>query len=216
MGGSFYRPDAKQPFATMIAAIPCPPEAREVTFEVGVADGDWRSEITFDCHANRTQFSRSSHLANGTTWQGAVDKTTVPGDAVALIFSYTRSDNAETRLAYERADGSVERLKEEASNSRNGLTYALMTMPLAEFKTIRKFHVQSRRYQWVEFRNVSLQLGHRTNFEVQSAGLLFPPLMKPLDETASTKREPRPPEISHLRQALRQVTRKRSTRCRSS
>jgi hypothetical protein len=47
--------------------------------------------------------------------------------------------------------------------------------------------VESRRYQWIEFRNVSLQLGHRTQVEVQSAGLFFPPSVAPLAEATSEK-----------------------------
>ena len=35
-----------------------------------------------------------------------------------------------------------------------------------DVETIKQFHVQSRRYQWVEFRHVSLELGHVTEVEV--------------------------------------------------
>ena len=86
-----------------------------------------------------------------------------------LAFSYSNRDDHETRFVYEKSDGTIVPLKGNGSDDGHGLTNSLTTLPLEEFETIKRFHVQSRRYEWVEFRNVSLQLGHRTNVEVQSA-----------------------------------------------
>lgn len=169
MGASFHQQDGKQPHSMLIQAIACPPDARQMTVEVGVADGDWRTMLTFLRHENQRQYSASKSGGPKGSWEGVARTTGPTGDIVPLAFSYSRPDDYETRLVYERADGTIMPLRGEGSDSGHGLINALTTLPVQEFETIRKFHVQSRRYQWVEFRNVSLELGHRTNVEVQSA-----------------------------------------------
>ena len=165
-GTSFRQPDVRQPFGVLVSTIACSPEARETTFEVGVADGSWQSKLSFDRHENQQQHGASSSNSNG-SWTGSVRTIRAVGDSIPLAFSYSRRDDYETRLVYERNDGSIEVLKGEGSETTNNLTHSLMTMPREEFETIRKFHVQSRRYQWIEFRNVSLELGHRSDVEVR-------------------------------------------------
>ena len=169
MGLSLHRPDEKQPYLMLIQNIACPPDARQMTVEVGVADGDWHTSLTFLRHENQRQYSASESGGSTGSWEGSVRTTNTAGEIVPLSFSYSRRDDYETRLVYERTDGTIERLKEEGSDGGHGLVNALTTLPAAEFESIRKFHVQARRYQWVEFRNVSLELGHRTKVEVQSA-----------------------------------------------
>ena len=152
----------------MIRTIACEPSAREMTLEVGVADGDWRNSLSFLRHENQSHYesSRSDGHSNG-TWSGSVRTIRAATDIVPLAFSYTERDDYETRLTYERDDGSIEVLKGEGTDSNNGLRHSLTTLPTAEFQRIKQFHVQSRRYQWIEFRNISLQLGHRTKVEVR-------------------------------------------------
>ncbi len=169
MGSSFYRPDPKRQHAILIKTLACPPEAMEVDVEVGIADGDWKNSLTFDRHPNQNHFSRSQTGGQDGSWEGVVRTTDPTGDSIPLAFSYSNRDDYETRLAYERDDGTIVPLKGAGTDGNHGLTNSLTTLPVEEFETIKRFHVQSRRYEWVEFRNVSLQLGHRTHVEVQSA-----------------------------------------------
>ena len=190
MGSVFHRPNKQQPYAMLVAAIPCPPEAREVTFEVGVADGEWRKAIEFARHDNQPHSSkRTSGGQIEGTWAGTVRSASIVGDRVPIAFSYSRRDDYETRMTYERDDGTIVPLIGEGSDGNGDMVNSLATLPLAEFNRIKHFRVESRRYQWVEFRNVSLQLDHRTIVEVQSAGLFFPLHSKPIDEASSVKRE---------------------------
>ena len=138
-----------------------------MTIEVGVADGDWRSSITFDRHTNQNNFNKSEHRASGEVWEGTVRVAKAQGDTVPLSFSYSRRDDYETRLAYEKSDGTIVPMVGEGSDSSHGLHHGVMSLPITEFESIKQFHVQSRRYQWVEFRHVSLELGHRTTVEVR-------------------------------------------------
>ena len=169
MGGSFHRATDQQPAAIAIQTIACPPEAREMTVEVGVADGAWKSEISFGptSYPSQRHYSLSTTGSSGGDWQGTVQVTDAVGDKLPVSFSYTDREDAETRLVYELADGKLVQMPDTSGlgTSRTGL----MTIPVKEFESIKHFHVQSRRYQWVEFRNVSLEPGHQTEVEVQSA-----------------------------------------------
>lgn len=168
MGSSYHRPDEKQSYGALAVAIACPPNAKEMTVEVGIADGEWQSSLSFERHANQLQHGASSSNSSG-EWMGSVRTTRITGETVPVSFTYSRRDDYETRLAYERADGSIVHLKGEGSDGGHGVVNSITTLPLKEFETIRKFHVQSRRYQWIEFRNVSLIIGHPTKVEVQNA-----------------------------------------------
>ena len=169
MGGSFHRATDEQPATVAIQTIACPPEAREMTVEVGVADGDWKNEISFEpvSYPYQREYSHSTSGSPSGDWQGAVQVTDAVGDKLPVSFSYSDRVDAETRLVYELADGSLVDMPDTSGlgTSRTGL----MTIPVKEFESIKHFHVQSRRYQWVEFRHVSLELGHQTQVEVQSA-----------------------------------------------
>lgn len=168
MGGAFHRPNDKQPFAMFHGAIACPPDAREMTVEVGVADGDWHKEIEFARHDGQPHNSLTT-TGNRTreTWSGVVRSASIVGDRVPISFSYSRRDDCETRMTYERGDGTIVPLVGEGSDGNGGMINSLTTLPVAEFMSIKQFRVESRRYQWIEFRNVSLQLGHRTQVEVR-------------------------------------------------
>ncbi|MFM9961235.1 MAG: serine/threonine-protein kinase [Planctomycetaceae bacterium] len=168
MGSSLHRPDDKQPFARFHSAIACPPDAREMTVEVGVADGDWHKEIEFPRRDNQPHsgLTTSGDRSHG-DWSGSIRSASIVGDRVPLAFSFSRRDDFETRMTYERDDGTIVPLVGEGSDGNGGMTNSLTTLPVAEFKSIKHFRVESRRYQWIEFRNVSLELGHRTNVEVR-------------------------------------------------
>jgi serine/threonine protein kinase len=169
MGGSFHRATDKQPATIMVQTIACPPEAREMTVEVGVADGAWKTEISFEpvSYPNQRQYHRSTHGRYGEDWQGTVQIADAVGDKLPVSFSYTDRDDADTRLVYELADGKLVTMPDTSGlgDSRTGL----ITIPVSEFEKIKHFHVQSRRYQWTEFRNVSLELGHQTEVEISDA-----------------------------------------------
>ena len=169
MGGSFHRASKELLFDTLIQTIACPPELLEASFEVGIADGDWVNSLTFKRHPRQHHFGASTSGGASGDWEGNVRTTKPSGDSIPLAFSYSDRDDHETRLVYEKEDGTIVHLKGNGSDGGHGLTNSLTTRSLEEFESIKRFHVQSRRYEWIEFRNVSLKLGHRTEVEVQSA-----------------------------------------------
>lgn len=169
MGGAFNRTESPRFPSTFFSQIACPPEAREMNIEVGIADGDWKTEISFEpvSYPNQRQYSRSTHGRYGDDWQGTVQIADAVGDKLPVSFSYTDREDADTQLVYELADGKLVTMPDTSGlgDSRTGL----MTIPVSEFEKIKQFHVQSRRYQWTEFRNVSLELGHKTEVEISDA-----------------------------------------------
>ncbi|MDA0917846.1 MAG: serine/threonine-protein kinase [Planctomycetota bacterium] len=169
MGGSYVRDTNKRQTVRVTQRLACLPKLLTTDLDVGIADGDWKNSLTFDRHPNQNHFSRSQTGGQDGSWEGVVRTTDPTGDSIPLAFSYSNRDDYETRLAYERDDGTIVPLKGDVTDGNHGLTNSLTTLPVEEFETIKRFHVQSRRYEWVEFRNVSLQLGHRTHVEVQSA-----------------------------------------------
>ena len=169
MGCSFYRPDVLRVHAMLIQTIACPPEAMDMSVDVGIADGDWKNSLTFERHPKQNHFSQSQSGGRDGSWEGVVRTTDPSGGSIPLAFSYSHRDDYETRLVYERADGTIVPLKGSGTDGGHGLTNSLTSLPVEEFETIKRFHVQSRRYEWIEFQHVSLQLGHRTNVEVHSA-----------------------------------------------
>lgn len=168
MGNGYWRPDEQHPFGTFISSVACPPSATSMTVEVGVADGEWRSWLSFIRHDNQREHSRSTSggVVNG-TWSGSVRVARITEDNVPLAFRYSHRDDFETRMAYERSDGTLVPLQGEGSDVHGGQRHELTTVPRAEYENIRQFHVQGRRYRWVEFRNVSLKLGHLTQVKVR-------------------------------------------------
>ena len=176
MGTSFYQPSVDdpfgpddEPFTTLIQSIACPPEAQQTTVLVGVADGGWHNSLSFERHENQLQFGGSKSGGTEGAWEGSVRTTRTTGETVPLSFRYSRRDDYETRLVYERADGKLIRLSGDGSDGGHSLVNSLTTLPVQEFASIRRFHLQSRPYQWIEFRNVSLELGHHTTVEVHGA-----------------------------------------------
>jgi len=168
MGGSFRRPDAKREHAMLVQTLACPPDLLATTIEIGIADGGWKTSLTFD----RDPILHHLHALildpQGGSWEGTVRTTEPTGDSIPLAYSYSNRGDHETRLVYEKSDGTIVPLKGNGGDEGHGLTNSLTTLPLKEFESIKRFHVQSRRYEWIIFRNVSLQFGHHTEVEVQS------------------------------------------------
>ncbi len=90
MGLSLHQPHDKQPYLMLIQTIACPSEARQMTVEVGVADGDWHTSLTFLRHENQRQFSASESGGSKGSWEGSVRTTNTAGEIVPLSFSYSR------------------------------------------------------------------------------------------------------------------------------
>ncbi|MCE9613831.1 MAG: protein kinase [Lentisphaerae bacterium] len=147
MGSELHWPTARKPFVAYIQTIACPPSARSVNMQVGVADERW--DPLTELSATGVSSTRDLN-GNGGKCTGVAEKN---GDAVAT-FSIQAGD-ADVRVLAVGTNG-----HEYESNGRAGDS-DLLTVSFRGVspKDIVSFRIQRRPFQWVEFRNVALQPG---------------------------------------------------------
>ncbi|MGD0383860.1 MAG: DUF1559 domain-containing protein [Thermoguttaceae bacterium] len=137
------------------------PDQPTVTVRFAVADGPWETVIE----------NRGS-TAMGTTKGGFIFsrpvETQLPNsDARVILISITHEIiDDETRVAAVGTDG-----QEHLASSSTGSGAHNFIQITAEFskialKDIKVFRLQKREYKWVEFRNVSLQAGQKTDVQI--------------------------------------------------
>jgi hypothetical protein len=74
-------------------------------------------------------------------------------------------------MAYVDGNGKVIPIQENSSHAGdNNQTGATLLVSSNDFARIQEFRLQRRKYQWVEFLNVSLQSGHLTTVTVKDSG----------------------------------------------
>ena len=157
-------PDSRTPNGHFAQIIVCPKGALTMNISLGVANGTWETAITLK-HENNF----SGGEADGdwsATWQAVTGKE---GD-VAVSCSYKKNEDWESRMVYVDDTEKVIPIQENSSHVGNGQTGATLPVSSSEFARIKEFRLQRRKYQWVEFRNVSLQPGHATTVEVRDFG----------------------------------------------
>jgi hypothetical protein len=138
--------------------------AQTADLRVGVSMGVWDTVITEKADsANTSSFSRDgqkwSVTFHNATAGARPDTTEV---ALTTTISYPRWS---TRLVAVARDGS-EHATSIGYRGGNG-TAVFRDLPLS---SIKEFRFQVRPYHWVEFKNVALQSGRKTNVEVVSPG----------------------------------------------
>jgi len=169
MGGSVNWDDKNQTALTYVRPISCPPGARQMSLKVGVAEGDWQTVFPLNMPtASSAMTSRETSDTEG-MWKAYTEATEGRGGDVALAFHYSASDDFETRMVCVKTDGTVSPLQGHGSQGAGGLINSITTMSAGEYSQIKEFQLQKRRYQWVEFHNVSLEFGHKTSVETVNA-----------------------------------------------
>lgn len=171
-GSSYHPASPSQPSPIFVGDFFTREGVREMNVEIGIADGEWQTGLTFDRKENQIEFSASTYRSARDHWAGMVQLVLSDKESVTLAFNYTWCEHAATRFAYELADGSIVPMIGRNTTSNSNLTHSVITISTAEFQSIKRFHVQHRRYQWVQFNHVSLEPGHRTDVGVRSLNLL--------------------------------------------
>jgi hypothetical protein len=171
-GSSYYPASPNQPGPIFVGDFFIREGVREMNVEIGIADGAWQTGATFDRKENQIEFSASAYRSARDHWAGMVQLALSDKESVTLAFNYTWCEDAATRFAYELADGSIVPMTGRNATSSSNLIHSVITISSAEFQSIKRFHVQYRRYQWVQFNHVSLEPGHCTEVGVGSLKLL--------------------------------------------
>ena len=173
MGSSFDGENKKTAVLTYVQAIACPPDAKSMNLKVGVAEGVWETFVSLGKPSVSMNAGWGGVQTSGTDglWEGNVQMTEGKGGDVVLAFNYSIKDAFETRIAYVKADGTVLPLRSNSSYGAGGLRNGITSLSAADYSGIKEFQLQRRPYEWVEFRNVSLQLGNTTSVQtVNSPG----------------------------------------------
>ena len=151
-----------QPKTEFIQLIACPTNAPTMNLVFGLANGAWETALTLE----------HDHNLGGQRMEGDWSATfnAVAGrGAVAVNCTYSKNEDWETRMVSVSDDGKLTAIPENTSNGSTLSTGGILMVSSNEFAHIKEFQLQRRKYQWTEFRNVSLQPGHRTIVSVQDA-----------------------------------------------
>jgi tRNA A-37 threonylcarbamoyl transferase component Bud32 len=145
--------------------LTCPPKAMTVNVSMGVANGPWETAIPLALAGSLSRVSATGD------WNAAFNAFVgANGDvAVNLNYSYSKSEDWETRMVRVDEDGKITAIPESTERSSHLPTGGMLLVSSNEFAHIKEFQLQRRKYQWVEFRNVSLQPGHATTVKVKDA-----------------------------------------------
>ena len=168
------------------AEIEAPPDAKEANFKIGVANGEWETVLGVNPPAGSTPLPMTSNKKSEPdgTWEARLEAVTGEGGNLAvtsLLFHYSIKEEFETRVVSVGEDGTVIPLEGvNGAIDQYGERNSAVRMAAVKYQQIKEFQLQRRPYQWVEFRNVSLQLFHGTSVEAVDASptlgsATFPP-----------------------------------------
>jgi hypothetical protein len=164
---SFGRPDPKSPDALFVEKFCYPPGSLKMDVQVGVATGPWETDFAFGPGGGAAEKGDAWG-----TWDAVVQTGGNGGNEVAVSFQYSVKQDWETRAVALDAIGKAITLQRENLNSiGTNLMSTMASLSRDDFDQIKEYQIQRRKRQWVEFRNVSLQLGHHTQVDVLDASL---------------------------------------------
>ena len=144
--------------AVSLQLVCCPTNAKTMNISLGVAGGPWETAAALDRHNNS-----GSSVANG-DWRASFNVVIGKSGETAVNCTYNKSADWETRIVYVTDGGEIIPIQENSShNSEAG---AMLLIDSDDFAHVKQFQLQRRKYQWAEFRNVSIQMGYRTRVSV--------------------------------------------------
>jgi serine/threonine protein kinase len=157
-------PDWRTHNGYLAQIIVCPKDTATMNVSLGVANGAWETAATLE-HQNNLGGAEADGDWSA-TWSAVVGSN---GD-VAINCSYATSTNWETRMVDVDDVGKLTVIPKNSSSVSTLSTGGILLVSSNEFERIKEFQLQRRKYQWVEFRNVSLQPGYQTTVEVKDFG----------------------------------------------
>jgi predicted Ser/Thr protein kinase len=157
-------PDKRTPDGYFGQIIVCPSNAVTMNISVGVANGAWETAIALNNESLGGAESENSTPEGD--WSATYDAIVGRGD-VAVNCNYSKNNtNWSSRMVCVSDDGKITVIPENLSSVSSLSTGGILLVSSNEFAHIKEFRLQRRKYQWAEFRNVSLVPGHRTQVEV--------------------------------------------------
>ena len=161
-GSCFRQAWRRQPAIESIQLITCPSNAQTMNISLGVANQPWETAITL----KREGMGGAESFGSSPEGDWSATFNAVAGNSdVAINCTYSKNVGWESRMVYVSTAGKTDPIPENSSRANN-LTGGILLVSSNEFAGIKEFRLQRRKYQWAEFRNVSLQAGLRTTVTV--------------------------------------------------
>jgi beta-lactamase regulating signal transducer with metallopeptidase domain len=147
-----------------------PKEQKNTTVRIGATAAQWQTIVTYKPDDREETYSVGEYaIAFGTPYLKG-NQTLLP-----IVHNYNRKERryaiqviAVTKSGQVRTSG----YSGSGGNDLSSLTYIFNDLPL---ETVKEFRFQTRPYTWVEFRNVSLQPGIKTEVHVEIEGEMVVP-----------------------------------------
>jgi serine/threonine-protein kinase len=140
--------------------VEVPEAAKTMSLRFGVATGPWRTVI---------EFGPSAHFALPPILLPYVISDPIEkanGSVVVNVASNLKDDGVELRIIAEDKEGREHVATDTLLPAVADLAQLTATFHNLPLKQIKQFRLQARKWQWVEFRNVSLHAGLRTDVQV--------------------------------------------------
>ena len=161
---------SRSPDAMFYQTIICPTNTRTMSVSLGVANGPWETVGTLEHASNSISGEGNFFPPKEGNWRASYNSVGGTRGDVAVSFSYPKREDWETRMVYISADRKLTPAQGNASQVTDNQISTVMLLSSNEYARIREFQVQRRRYQWVEFRHVSLQPGCKTTVVAEDSG----------------------------------------------
>ena len=161
--GSSLRPAWKrQPVTEFIQIICCPTNVLTMDLSLGLANGGWETVLTLPQN-------QGGATALG-EWSATCDTRSGSSD-VAINCTYSKIKDWESRMVGVSESGKLTVIPENSAHaSPLPMTGGMLLVSSNDFAHIKEYRLLRRKYQWAEFRNVSLQPGYRTTVAVKDFG----------------------------------------------
>jgi hypothetical protein len=147
-----------------------PKKAGAMNVTIGVANGTWEFFRALGKGGPTVNKAESSHSETEGAWGAACNTTIVPGGNVAITCDYTKREDWATRMVFVEKNNNITVIPENPSRFSPQQSSGFLWVTSNTFANIREFQLQRRKYQWAEFRNISLQPGHRTTVTAKDVG----------------------------------------------
>jgi len=162
-GGVGYEPNQGAPELKMISAT-VPASARSATLRVGVAMGPWETVAEGDAGGT----SMSSTSRHGQNWTVSFLKASeLDGSSRTTVIHTVKDWNTRiVAIDANNVEHTTHDMEGEGTDAFSEKTATFTDLPLVQVKA---FRFQARPYQWIEFRNVSLNSGQKTRVGIVHA-----------------------------------------------
>jgi len=165
----FQRSWPREPDDSFMQIIGCPTNATRMNISLGIANGPWETVIALPHDGGGRSESHGPSTEGEDAWSASYNAV-VGRDEVAINCTYSGNrTNWASRMVSVDETG---KLTEIPQNTSTGSTLlgGILLVSADEFAHVKEFRLQRRKYQWVEFRDVSLQPGFKTTVMVEDGG----------------------------------------------